>query len=550
MKNLTIAKRIFGGFAALLLIAAALGGFAWLRFTQLQATSVQVTQDAMPTIILLSRARALVKDNTINTYRHAISDPADKARLSAIEADMKKVSDATTQVYKELEASYILDGSDRTLYDAIMAARGPYTKTRAELLALSHSRTPLEMGVLIDAQLVPVYERYIKAIDALIDYNTTYGQASARGIDRNVASGKLYIALGLAAALVIGIGIAWLIIRSINRVLHRISTQLSEGAAQVTSAAGEVSQSSQTLAAGASEQAASLEETSASLEEISSMTKRNAESAGNAKSLANHTRTAAETGAGDMRAMSDAMDAIKSSSDNIAKIIKTIDEIAFQTNILALNAAVEAARAGEAGMGFAVVAEEVRALAQRSATAARETAEKIEDSIQKSGRGVALSGKVASSLSEIVDKARQVDTLIAEIASASQEQTQGITQVLSAVTQMDSVTQTNAASAEEGAAAAEELNAQARCLDQIVSELQLLVSGQPSAERDQNSSGHGTAVPTVKAHSTPAAAAAPKRPATDRPALAAPHSDEANSSAPSDITVNPATSSKDAEFFR
>ena len=188
-----------------------------------------------------------------------------------------------------------------------------------------------------------------------------------------------------------------------------------------------------------------------------------------------------------MAAMASAMDAIKLSSDNIAKIIKTIDEIAFQTNILALNAAVEAARAGEAGAGFAVVAEEVRALAQRSAQAAHETAEKIEDSIGKSQQGIVFSAKVSASLEEILGKARQVDDLIAEIATSSREQSQGIGQISTAVSQMDKVTQTNAAAAEESAAAAQELSAQATTLKSCVQGLLGLVNG-----RTENTPAPGT----------------------------------------------------------
>jgi methyl-accepting chemotaxis protein len=252
---------------------------------------------------------------------------------------------------------------------------------------------------------------------------------------------------------------------------------MSAASEQTAASASQISASSQTLAEGASEQAASLEETSASLEEMASMTRRNAENAQSAKDLAAQARAAADAGAADMREMNEAIGGIKSSSDNIAKIIKTIDEIAFQTNILALNAAVEAARAGEAGMGFAVVAEEVRNLAQRSAEAARETTAKIEDSIARSEAGVEISAKVAARLAEIVAKARQVDELVAEIATASREQSQGIEQVNTAVTQMDKVTQGNAAAAEESASASEELNAQAQTLKDAVSDLLALVGG-------------------------------------------------------------------------
>ena len=281
-------------------------------------------------------------------------------------------------------------------------------------------------------------------------------------------------------ALIAGIALSYLNIRAILRVLNDISSSLNAGSRQTTAAAGQVSASSQSLAEGSTEQAASLEETSASLEEISGMTKRNAENAQRAKELAGNARQAADTGVTDMNAMKTAMGEIKASSDDIAKIIKTIDEIAFQTNILALNAAVEAARAGEAGAGFAVVADEVRSLAQRATNAAKETAGKIEGAITKTGQGVQISNKVAASLEEIATRARQVDELVVEIATASTEQNQGIVQVSQAITQMDQVTQSNAANAEESASAAEELNAQAHAMEDVVREL-LKLSGNSKA---------------------------------------------------------------------
>jgi methyl-accepting chemotaxis protein len=271
--------------------------------------------------------------------------------------------------------------------------------------------------------------------------------------------------------------------------LKRIAWNLLDQASQVNGASGQLSAASQTLAEGSSEQASSLEETSSSLEEMSSMTKSNSENTDKANQLAKEARQAADRGVGDMQTMAAAMDDIKRSSDDIAKIIKTIDEIAFQTNILALNAAVEAARAGEAGLGFAVVADEVRNLAQRCAQAARETSAKIEGAISKSGQGVEITGKIATVLNEIVTKARQVDELVTEVAGASREQTDGIAQINMAVGEMDKVTQSNAATAEESAAAAEELNAQAETMRQSVAELMELIGGK----------NHGAATPPPEA---------------------------------------------------
>jgi methyl-accepting chemotaxis protein len=266
-----------------------------------------------------------------------------------------------------------------------------------------------------------------------------------------------------------------------------------------------VASASNALAIGAGEQAASVEETSSSLEELSSIAKRTAENSHRANELSKQTRSAAEKGVADMQEMNAAMQATKASSDEIAKIIKTIDEIAFQTNILALNAAVEAARAGEAGMGFAVVADEVRNLAQRSAQAAKETAAKIEGAIVKNTQGMHLTSKVAETLNDIAVKARQVDELAAQLATASQEQVQSFSQISTAMGRIDQVTQSNAAGAEESASAVEDLNGQAMVMNQTVDELLQLVEGSQSliavaqvtlpqkrqAERIMAGGGHG-----------------------------------------------------------
>ncbi len=321
---------------------------------------------------------------------------------------------------------------------------------------------------------------------------------------------SLAITAGIVAFLATIAGI--LIAGSITRPIIAIIASLRGSSDEITVAAGQMADSSQSLAQGASEQASALEETSASLEEMRSMTERNAENASQANTLASQTRTSADTGAVDMQAMDQAMRAIKASSDDVAKIIKTIDEIAFQTNILALNAAVEAARAGEAGAGFAVVAEEVRALAQRSAAAAKETAGKIETAISTTAQGVTLSERVAKALSEIVQQVRTLDRLVTEVATASKDQSQGVAQINRAVTQVDQVVQTNAASAEEGAAAATELNAQANALRAAVQALQELVGGADSPSGAPADELRSAPPPADRIASTPRRASPPLAP--------------------------------------
>ena len=311
--------------------------------------------------------------------------------------------------------------------------------------------------------------------------------------------------IGLGIATVLGLLLAYFITRGITRPINRIIDGLSQGAEQVASASGQVAQSSQQMAEGASQQASSLEETSASLEEMSSMTTQNAENANQADAMARDAQGAAAKGREAMARMSDAINRIKQSSDQTAKILKTIDEIAFQTNLLALNAAVEAARAGEAGKGFAVVAEEVRNLAQRSAEAAKTTATLIEESQKNSNDGVAVSGEVQGFLNSIAESAEKVAQLVGEVSAASGEQAQGVSQVNTAVSQMDQVTQSNAANSEEAASASEELSAQAEQMKQMVEELIALVGGARSHNGHRTDSRGGSAPRKAMEHTAPLA---------------------------------------------
>lgn len=259
--------------------------------------------------------------------------------------------------------------------------------------------------------------------------------------------------------------------------LNVISDNIRQGGEQVVAASSQLASASQQLAEANTEQAASLREISSTIDETSSMIRQNNENTKQADSLAQKAKDTADECKKDMQEMIASIGEIKKSSDQIGKIIKVIDDIAFQTNILALNAAVEAARAGEAGMGFAVVAEEVRNLAQRSAQAAKDTESIIGNNIAMSGKGVEVAQKVEKAISDITSQVKKVSELMDEITAASQEQSQGAMQINKAISQLDKVTEENAAVAEETAASSEELNAQAEATEASVYELSSIING-------------------------------------------------------------------------
>jgi methyl-accepting chemotaxis protein/methyl-accepting chemotaxis protein-1 (serine sensor receptor) len=334
-----------------------------------------------------------------------------------------------------------------------------------------------------DKQTLPLAKEMQKATD---DLKQTQRRLLAESIEtgRAKVATSRWIAIFIIVAF-LGIGVAVVkVVLSLSNGLRRAALELSEGSGQIKSASSQVASSSQALAQGASEQAASLEETSASTEEITSMTRKNAENSKSAADVMAEVDREVKEGNQTLDQMVLSMQQINASSDKISKIIKVIDEIAFQTNILALNAAVEAARAGEAGMGFAVVADEVRNLAQRSAQAAKDTAALIEESIATSRDGSTKLEQVAGVIRAITESSAHVKTLVDEVNMGSQEQARGIDQIAKAVAQMDQVTQTTAASAEESASASEELSAQAQALNHIVVELAELVGGDEQSVSD------------------------------------------------------------------
>jgi methyl-accepting chemotaxis protein len=384
---------------------------------------------------------------------------------------------ARTQLKAFIESHVAMGQS----YDAAIVAFGKSNGQNfvgADALVKGQDRAPTDALDQLAIRLREVVQEIGAAKSAEV------GSAMRRSI---VITGAAFVAVVVFLAFVV---------RSTQRELSFVAGTLTDASTQTAAASSQVATSAQSLSQGASEQAASLEETSASMEEMASMTRKSAENSQTAAGLmvaVAEQVTASNRVLGDMVA---SMSAIQESSQQVARIIKTIDEIAFQTNILALNAAVEAARAGEAGMGFAVVADEVRNLAQRSAQAAKDTAGLIEASIQKAQDGSTRVDQVAQAIGTITESVTRVKGLVDEVSVASRQQSQGIDQVSQAVAQMEKVTQTTAATAEESAAASEELSAQAASSMEAVRNLEALVG-----------SSRGAAAPAT----TPAPAAAPVR---------------------------------------
>jgi methyl-accepting chemotaxis protein len=293
----------------------------------------------------------------------------------------------------------------------------------------------------------------------------------------DLARMRLWALLLVSLALLLSVAIAAFVIRAATSSLRGASSELLRQSQMIAAASDQIAASSQDLASGSSEQAASLEETSASSEEIHSMAQQNSDHARSVADLVSQSQRRVEEANFSLSEMVVAIRDINTESDKIAKIIKVIDEIAFQTNILALNAAVEAARAGEAGMGFAVVAEEVRNLAQRCAQAARDTADLIEGSIAKSNDGKRKVDLVAAAVHAITEESTKIKSLVDGVNLSSQEQTRGVEQVSKSITQMEQVTQKNAASAEESAASAQDLHAHSEIMKRIVEEVTAIVGG-------------------------------------------------------------------------
>ncbi len=382
-----------------------------------------------------------------------------------------------------------LNQEEQKLVDDLRDLFRPADEMIARLLtSLDHS-PPEQTGDRLadfDGELYAVIDPISEKVTELCDLQLRIaGERYAATVEHGMASErrtKTLLTLGLLSSGLLAGFVAYRTTLLLNQI--RASVREIAGIAEETSgAAAELSTSSHSLAAGTSEQAAALQETSATLQQISSMSEKNSESAKQAKSFAESTRSEAEMGATQMRELNQAMLSLAEASISVNRIVKTIDEIAFQTSLLALNAAVEAARAGEAGSGFAVVADEVRALAHRASVAAKESTELIELTLNRGAIGKRLSEAAAETFTGILAQARETEELVTNIASAISEQTLGISQIGNAMNQIDKVTQTSAASSERTATAAEELSSQTNRLHDVLLSLSKLAGSHDVVHR-------------------------------------------------------------------
>ena len=508
--NLKIRVKLIACFVVLAIFTGVVGAVGITNMGTLNARGDEMyANNFLPSQMLSTIQKSLL--NIRSTYLLMVYE-RDASKLQGRVEEINKLAEQTNSILQKYEPT-ILAKEEKDLFDTFKEALLDYRKVRTEHISIVQAGR-YEEAITKIPEFAKAREQVEKGIQDLIDYNL---KAAEHKSVQNTEEFKqqsivmiAIIAMGILLAIGLGLFIANLISKPLiqivgaaNRIadgdldvsvevssrdevgilaqafkkmtenLNEVMYNISAAAEQVASGSKQVSDSSMALSQGATEQASTVEELTASLEEISSQTRMNADNANQANAYAESAKANASLGNAQMQEMLRAMDEINDSSSSISKIIKVIDEIAFQTNILALNAAVEAARAGQHGKGFAVVAEEVRNLAARSANAAKETTAMIEGSIKKVEGGTKIANETASALNSIVDGVSRVASLVGEIAVASSEQASGIEQINQGIVQVSEVVQTNSATSEESAAASEELAGQAELLKDQVSRFTL-----------------------------------------------------------------------------
>jgi len=467
MRNATLKQKLLTGFGAVIL--AMLVGTAYSLYVVRGITSVASQAAGIHKLGKIATLSSELVGLDRGIVLHSIFD--DKARVEQYKAQYEETSRAFDGLLNDIDGQLASWGK-QSMGQTLRRKHEEWSAMHAELMKLLSSQ---QVDVAQKRISDPVFVGSSEEVRRLA--NEMSEQAS-KLVQEGASAARFRSQIGSAVVILLSLGLGVTVLLDVRRSsgkLQQLTESLAGNSIQMAGLCREVSSTSDSMAQGSSAQAASLEQTSASAEEIASMTRRNAENSQAAAQVMGDVDRNVKEGNRTLDQMMVSMQEINSSSDKISKIIKVIDEIAFQTNVLALNAAVEAARAGEAGMGFAVVADEVRSLAQRSAQAAKDTAGLIEDSITKSNEGSAKLQQVTEVIRSITTNASRVKTLVDEVSVGSQEQAQGIEQISKAVAEMEQLTQSSAANAEKGATSGRELLAHADSLDQVVLELRQLV---------------------------------------------------------------------------
>jgi methyl-accepting chemotaxis protein len=473
-KNLSLGTKLIAGFIVVAVICAVVGTVGAISLGK-----AKEKQDFLYMSVMLPTEAIGGASTHFQRMRNNIMEAIFLKNPEAREKAAASIADRRKDVEEhlaEFEKSIATDGA-REQFKELKAALASFYSVTEKVLALAKEGKQEEAAALIEGEGRKLRQVAQTKIEELTASKIKLGKETDDQTDREINATRSFmigmVFVAVAAALALGIFLS----RSISRSLNVAVESLDEGANQVTSASMQLSSSAQTLAEGSSESAASLEESSSAMEEMAAMTHQNAENAAQARQLAEMAGHNVDKANVSMGSMVGSMAEISSMGEEVGKIIKTIDEIAFQTNLLALNAAVEAARAGEAGAGFAVVADEVRNLAQRAAGAAKNTSDLIEATVTKIKAGTQLVERTNEDFQEVAGSVRKVNELVGEISAASSEQSRGITEVGTAISQMDKVTQQTAGNAEEIASATEELSAQAVAMQGVVQQIRDLVRG-------------------------------------------------------------------------
>jgi methyl-accepting chemotaxis protein len=468
----TIGQCIAGGFLLVTVLTALVGVLACAKLAAIERASGRIATESLDPATLSAAIEPPARQEYSLLLKYLAADGG-AAQQKTLKEMQSRDEDLTSAINAYKAAIQTDHGNE--LFAEVETTRKNWDAARAQTVQLAKDYKADEAHEALDKQATPAFDQFAKSVASVRDYDTAHAREFLNEIIANVASGKQATIVSVGASVLCAAGVGWWLTRRTRRSLGEVAEKLGKGASEVARASSELSSTSGDIAKGTSEQAAALEETASVLQEVTTSTRKNADSARQASTLSAEARAASVNGAKTVARMASAIAEIEKSAQATAKILKVIDEIAFQTNLLALNAAVEAARAGEAGKGFAVVADEVRSLALRSAEAAKNTAGLIEASVQSARNGVSLSTDAAKVLADITAATEKVDSLICEISSSSAEQAQGVEQVTQTVGGMNLTTQQSAAATERSAAAVADLAAQAERLDGVVGELQSLV---------------------------------------------------------------------------